>query len=140
MTTILACARLGVMVADSSITDADRVWAGRKVWRVRGALVGMAGDDSDRLAFLEWYRGGMVGPAKMGESSALILNARGLYLIDANYTAPQRLESGREAIGTGGKAAICVYEALRFTDPRKAVRIVCKHDANSRGPVRSYTL
>lgn len=128
------------MVADSSITDADRVWVGRKVWRVRGALVGMAGEDSGRLAFLKWYRGGMVGTASMGESTALILNASGLYLIDANYAEPQRLESGREAIGTGGKAAICAYEALRFTDPRKAVRIVCKHDANSRGPVRSYAL
>ena len=140
MTTVLACARLGIMVADSSVSDDDRVWAGRKVWRVRGALIGMAGTDSERLAFLAWYRGGMLSPVKLGESSALILSRKGLFVIDANYVEPQRVESGREAIGTGAKAAMCAYEALDFTDPRRAVRIVCKHDAGSRGPVRRYAL
>lgn len=33
MTSILADARLGVMVSDSSISDGDRVWLGRKTYR-----------------------------------------------------------------------------------------------------------
>ena len=61
-------------------------------------------------------------------------------MFDANYLQPTRLASGREAIGTGGKAAMCAYEALWFTDPRRAVSIVCKHDAASRTPVRVYRL
>ena len=50
------------------------------------------------------------------------------------------MASGIEAIGSGGKAAICAYEALALTDPVHAVRIVCKHDAGSRAPVRVYRL
>lgn len=100
----------------------------------------MAGNDADRAAFLVWFRGGMKGRVDFGTSSALILNSSGLYIFDANYTAPVRLEHSREAIGTGAKAAMCAYEALGFTDPQRAVRIVCRHDAGSRGPVRTYRL
>jgi hypothetical protein len=140
MTTILADAKLGVMVADSSISNDDRVWSGKKVWRVRDALVGMAGQDNDRIAFLDWYRAGMNGPVAIGEASALILTPRGLFFMDANYAAPQRVEHGREAVGTGDKAAMCAYEALGWQDPARAVRIVCKHDSASRSPVRTYHL
>ena len=140
MTTILSDAKLGVMVSDSSISDGDRVWGGKKVWRVRGNLIGLSGDDATSQAFLVWYRGGMKTKIDMGNTSALILRSDGLFIMDANYTQPQRLVSGREAIGTGGKAAMCVHEALGFTDPRRVVRIVCKHDAASRGPVRVYKI
>ncbi len=91
MTTILADAKLGVMVADSSISNDDRVWSGMKVWRVRDCLVGMAGEDPHRMAFLDWYRAGMAGAVEMGAASALILTPRGLFFMDANYTAPQRV-------------------------------------------------
>lgn len=140
MTTILADHHLGLMVCDSNITDEDRVWVGKKVWRIGGTLIGMAGTDADRTAFLKWYRAGMKGPVNFGGSSALILTRVGLFLFDANYTTPQKIERGREAIGLGGKAAMCAYEALGFNDPRRAVKIVCKHDASSRGPVRVYRL
>lgn len=140
MTTILASVEHGVIVADSNISDDDRIWTGKKVWRIKGSLIGMAGCDADRAAFLAWFRGGMDGPVEFGTSSALILNSTGLYLFDANYTTPQRLEHGREAIGTGAKAAMCAFEALGWQDPKRAVQIVCKHDAGSRGPVRVYRL
>lgn len=140
MTTILADLKFGVMVADSNVSDTDRVWSGRKVFRIKGALIGMAGDDSSREAFLAWYRTGFEGKVKFDGSSALILCKAGLFFFDSNYLKPTRVTSGREAIGSGGKAAMCAYEALWFTDPRKAVSIVCKHDAGSRGPVRVYRL
>lgn len=140
MTTILASVRHGLMCADSNVSDDDRIWTGRKVWRVKGALIGFAGNDADTAAFLPWYRSGMDGSVKFGISSALILDATGLYLFDANYTKPQKLEHGREAIGTGAKAAMCAFEALGWEDPKRAVRIVCKHDNGSRGPVRVYHL
>jgi hypothetical protein len=142
MTTILADRRLGVMVSDSSMTDDDRQWAARKVWRVRGGLLGFAGSEPDFDRFKAWYRGGMAEPADFdfGESQALVLDASGLYFFDANYTTLKRIDGGREAIGTGGKAAICAYEALRFQDPARAVRIACKHDSGSRAPVRVYRL
>lgn len=140
MTTILASIRHGLMCADSNVCDDDRIWTGRKVWRIKGALIGLAGTDADRSAFLEWYRAGMEGPVKFDTSSALILSAAGLFIFDANYTQPQRLEHGREAIGSGAKAAMCAFEALGWDDPKRAVQIVCRHDAGSRGPVRVYRL
>lgn len=140
MTTILADTRFGLMVADSGVSDGERVWSDKKVFRVRGSLIGLAGDDSDCTAVLAWFKAGMSGHVKAGGSSALILNGDGLFLFNANYTEPQRLKKGREAIGTGAMAAMAAYEALSFLDPRKAVQIVCKHDAGSRGPVHVYQL
>lgn len=140
MTTILSDFKLGVMVSDSSMSDGDRVWGSKKVWRVNGALIGMAGEDSYRMKFIEWYRCGMEGKPDIGTGAALILTSQGLFFFDKNYDSLLKLTSGREAIGTGGKSAMCVHEALGFTDPRRAVRIVCKHDAASRVPVRSYKL
>lgn len=140
MTTILSDYRFGIMVADSNVSDEDRVWAGKKVFRIKGALIGMSGAGAESKAFLDWYRSGFVGSVKFGGSSALILCKVGLFHYDSNYVKPVRVPSGREAIGTGGKAAMCAYEALWFTDPRRAVSIVCKHDASSRAPVRVYRL
>lgn len=54
--------------------------------------------------------------------------------------APIHVQSGREAIGSGAMAALAVHEALDFADPARAVRVVCRHDAGSRGPVRVYHL
>jgi hypothetical protein len=140
MTTILADVRFGVMVAESNISDGDRVWFGPKVRRVKGALVGLAGNVDEATWFLDWWKRGMPNERhRFSHSNALVLTSTGL--LSFNYTCvPETIKGGREAIGTGAKAAMCAYEALGFADPKKAVQIVCKHDAGSRGPVRVYRL
>lgn len=138
MTTILADAKLGLMVADSSISDTDRVWVGRKVFRIRGALVGVSGTVDHWLPVIEWLRKGGE-PPKFKDASILVLNEHGLFVYNTGPQA-EKIACGREAIGTGAKAAMCAYEAMGFSDPRRAVRIVCKHDAGSRAPVRVYKL
>lgn len=140
MTTVLADAKLGLMVADSNISDDDRKWTGRKVFRGPGVLMGLAGVWHECLQLRDWYMGGMVSaPPRLTNVSALILAHDGLFFVDEKLV-PQRIESGREAIGSGAKAAICAYEALGWKDPKKAVQIVCRHDAASRAPVRVYKL
>lgn len=138
MTTLLADARLGVMVSDSSATDDDRVWSERKVFRYQGALYGFAGTVDERIAFMEWIKGDGKVP-DFSNSYCLMLSESGLILYDKT-TMPQKVPRGIEAVGTGAKAAMCAYEALAFTDPVRAVRIVCKHDSASRVPVRVYRL
>jgi len=138
VTTILSDAHLGVMVADSSVSDGDRVWSERKVFRIKGALIGLAGEDGDCGRFLQWVKDGLPGKPRFGETAALILTPGQLLFFDGNYVEPVKVKSGREAIGSGGKSAMCAYEALGWTDPRRAVRIVCRHDAASRAPVRVY--
>lgn len=140
MTTLLADSRLGLMVSDSSISDGDRVWLGKKVYRYRGHLLGFAGDVNEVEGFLKWWKaGGTDKPPKFTGSQCLILSASGLWSYNVS-TTPERIVSGIEAIGSGAKAAMCAYEALGFDDPQRAVSIVCKHDAGSRGPVRVYRL
>lgn len=139
MTTVLADARLGVMVSDSNVSDGERCGRMRKVWRVRGELIGCAGTVAEIEAFVAWYRSGMQDKARFPSVSALVLTRDGL-LHFAGSDMPIHVQGGREAVGSGAMAAMAAYEALEFRDPRKAVRIVCKHDAGSRGPVRVYKL
>ena len=144
MTTVLADARLGVVVADSSISDGDRQWRGRKVFRVGGDIVAFSGAVDEGMMFVDWLRKGAQAAKKpklsSGRFQGLVLNTHGLFSFQYDLLLPVPVECGFEAIGSGGKAAMCAYEALGFTDPKRAVQIVCKHDAGSRAPVRVYHL
>lgn len=137
MTTILADAKLGIMVSDSNSSDGERCGTMRKVWRIKGCLVGASGTVSEIEAFLNWWKTGE--KAKFSSVFALVMFERKL-LYFAGSDAPIHIQSGREAVGTGAMAAMAAYEALGWKDPRKAVTIACKHDANSRSPVRLYQL
>lgn len=137
MTTIIADARLGLMVSDSRVCDGDRVWLVPKVFRIDETLYGFAGVVSESIAFMAWLDGGP--KPKFNSSSCLMLNASGLFIYENSLT-PQKVRRGIEAIGTGAKAAMCAYEALGYGDPAKAVRIVCKHDSSSCAPVRVHKL
>ena len=140
MTTILADARLGLMVSDSSISSDDRVWSGPKVFRVRGDLYGFSGDVLEAERFLDWIKSDKAGRApKFSSSECLMLSHDGLFHFLAS-TTPSPVKGGIEAIGSGGKAARCAYQALGCFDPTQAVQIVCHHDSGSRAPVRTYKL
>ena len=142
MTTILADARRGVIVSDSNLTDGERSWSTRKVHRVKSMLIGLAGTMLESLSFLQWARSGMSTPPDFAfdHCTALVLDSSGLYLFDMNTDGLTKVTRGIESIGTGGMGAMCAYEALGYQDPARAVRISCKHDAGSRGPVRTYRL
>jgi ATP-dependent protease HslVU (ClpYQ) peptidase subunit len=140
MTTILADLRKGLMVSDSAAGDGDRVWTVRKVWKLNGLLIGMAGSVAEHPDFLQWVRTGCSGRAPRFKSSAALVMSADELLYFSGGCEPMQVPSGIEAIGSGGKAAMCVYDALGFEDPAQVVRIVCKHDAGSRGPVKTYKL
>lgn len=140
MTTILADTHLAIMVSDSSISDGDRIWTGRKVYRHNGALIGFAGDVNQAEQFLHWWKGSCTAkPPKFDRSQALVLSVHGLLAFNIS-TVPEKVVAGREAIGSGSKAAMCAYQAMNWLNPVKAVSIVCNHDAGSRKPVRKYHL
>ena len=140
MTTVLADWHQGLMVSDSNVSDTDRHWTQRKVFRIRGALVGIAGTMVQAEQFLAWYRKGCEDkPPKMDEMSALVMSMDGLLHYQAGHI-PMPVPTGREAIGSGAKAAMVGYELLGWKDPKRVVTVVCHHDANSRAPVRIYRL
>lgn len=141
MTTVLADWHLRLMVSDSNVSDLDRHWSQRKVFRIRGQLVGIAGALTQAEQFLVWMRGGCKEkpPSKLDEMTALVMSADGL-LHYAGTHLPLPVPCGREAIGSGAKAAMVGYQLMKWSDPRGVVRAVCDHDANSRAPVRVYRL
>jgi hypothetical protein len=107
------------------------------VFRYKGALYGFSGDTDEAVQFMAWIKGGKL--PHFSHSDCLVLSDAGL--VHYNHgTVAQSVARGIEAIGTGAKAAMCAYEALQFTDPVRAVKIVCKHDSGSRAPVRVYRL
>lgn len=140
MTTVLADARHGIMLSDSSISDGDRVWIGRKVVRCSGELFGFSGDCDEAVQFMAWWKSGQSSKLPhFRNSCCLRLSPTGLFHYDHGIT-PQKVPSGIESIGTGAKAAIAAYDALGFTNPRRVLALACKYDANSRAPVRIYKI
>lgn len=140
MTTVLASLAHGLMICDSRISDGDRKWRGRKVWRFGGMLVGVAGDAQTFLPAIDWLRKGGEPPSTWDESTdLLVLRPEGLFAYCGGPT-PERIRCGREAIGTGSQAAMAAFEALGWEDPKRAVQIACHYDAASDRPVRVYRL
>jgi ATP-dependent protease HslVU (ClpYQ) peptidase subunit len=140
MTTILADARLGVMVADSNVSDGVSAGRMRKVWRIKGNLYGLSGQVAEFEPFLDWVRSDFEGDSSGFSNVAalgLMLDGR---LIEYTGKIATPVQCGRSAVGSGSLAAMAAHEALNYEDPRKAVRIACNHDAKSRGPVRLYQL
>lgn len=140
MTTVLADWHAGVMVSDSQVSDEDRKWCHRKVFRIRGSLVGVSGLWVQADQFLKWFKGGCVDkPPKLDQFSGLVMSADGLLHYQYGHL-PIPVPCGREAIGTGAKAAMVGYQLMGWKDARRVVRVVCEHDSSSRAPVRVYRL
>jgi ATP-dependent protease HslVU (ClpYQ) peptidase subunit len=136
VTTIIADAKLGVMVSDSHWSDGDEVGPARKVWRYRGVLVGMAGSMSHIREVRAWFRKGCRGRATGGDVTAICLSTRGVEVwtpIDGFLPMPDQW-----AIGTGGKAARAALMA--GASPVKAMAITKLIDSTTSGPTRTYKL
>lgn len=134
MTTIIADASLGVMCSDSQWSDDDEKGSVRKVWRIKGALVGFAGDMDQAAKAREFISGR--GPAPCGNVTALWLGPEGLRV----WTPSDGwLDIGPvHAIGSGSKAA----RAAHFVGatPQQAIRAAAAVDAGTGGRVRTYWL
>lgn len=140
MTTILADWHAGIMVSDSQVSDSDRKWSQRKVFRVRGMLIGYSGPVVQAQQFLDWYRKGCADkPPKLDQCEVLVMSLDGLLHYQGGHL-PIPVPAGREAIGSGAKAAMVGYQLMGWKDARKVVRTVCEHDIGSRAPVRVYHL
>lgn len=137
MTTIVADARAGIMAADSDWTDGDACGVTRKVFRIRGALVGFAGTLRDIETVRAWFRSGFKGEPPDTDVSALILRRSGISVWNSvNGELPEGHH--QFAIGTG---AMCARGAMAAgATCAQAVRIAIRIDANSSGRVRVYKL
>lgn len=137
MTTITVDAALGVMCADSHWSDGTEKGPMRKVWRINGALVGLAGD----LAAIEITKAylrdgaGTVPPAGATAVALLLDGAKTFTWTRQDGFTPV---PGRYAIGSGGKSARAALEA--GASASKALAIARNIDANTSGRTRVYKL
>lgn len=138
MTTIVADARVGVMVCDSRTTVGETWHPSTKVWRWGSELVGCAGTDDNIQRWRKWYEGGKRGARPKCENfCALILRDSGVwYAYDGGHEC--LIERGFHGIGTGGPSAIAVM--LAGHDAKMAVEIACQVDVASGGEVILHRL
>lgn len=137
MTTITVDAYQGIMCSDSHWTDQSSRGPARKVFRINGALVGLAGSLGHFEEALEHIR--LTGGSKLHSKcdvTALILDGRRVKTwapVDGLLDAPSRY-----AIGGGGDAARGAMMA--GASARKALAIAKEIDANTSGRTRVYKL
>lgn len=137
MTTITVDAAEGVMCSDSHWTDQSSRGPARKVFRVNGALVGLAGSLGHFEEALDHLR--LTGGAKLHgkcDITALILDGRRVKIwtaVDGLLDAPPRY-----AIGGGGDAARGALMA--GASAHRALAIAKEIDANTSGRTRVYKL
>lgn len=152
MTTIVY--RDGVMAADSCITMSDESAGDHKGTCVKlfrlpkikdslpACIVGLQGESSPGMAWLEWYKGGQEDDdlkshirSSGADFTALVLYRHGLFVWDS-WLVPERIEDDFYAIGSGTKAA---YGALHMgADAVKAVEVACLVDPYTAGPVKHF--
>jgi ATP-dependent protease HslVU (ClpYQ) peptidase subunit len=134
MTTIVADFKAGTMCADSQWTDGEERGPARKVHRIKGALIGLAGDLDGIFAWLKAYRSGAALPKC--NATAMLLDETGIHTwtaLDGWIPMPSPW-----AIGSGGKLARAAMMA--GADAKQAVRIAIQIDASTNGVVRTYRL
>lgn len=143
MTTIVY--RDGIMAADSRVTTEGEA-AGHvvhycvKLFRKSGAILGLQGESSPGMFFLEWYGSGKPAPSALQESEAdfcaLVLTKKGLFEYDKWCNAePVLMPKHRpfHSIGSGSKAA---FGALAMgASARRACAIACSFDPYTAPPV-----
>jgi len=139
--------RNGVMAADSRITftgEESGTAYGRceKLFRVRDAIIGLQGESSPGLVFLDWYASGAV-EAHEGlvhsdaDFYALVMTSTGVYMFD-KWCRGERVLDEFWAIGSGAKAALGAMHM--GADAREACAIACRIDPYCALPIETMTL
>lgn len=138
MTTIAACKRERVMCSDSFWTDGEECGFTKKVFRVRGELLGGGGTARYLDQWFAAYRRNKPLPKPIASDVIVLrLSDKGIH-VWSSVDDWMQIEQAQFAIGTGGKAARAAMAA--GASCARAVRIACDIDASTGGPVRTYRL
>lgn len=149
MTTIVY--RDGIMASDSRST-AESEAGGSRVFKcvkmyekiVPGegrVVIGTAGEGYPALLFVDWYGTGKEPPGTLIDGDAdftcIVLSKRGLWEYD-KWCRGEKVIGKFYAIGSGAKAAL---GALHMgANAAQSVRVACKIDPYSAGPIRTMRL
>ena len=141
MTTIAY--RNGVLAGDSQVTD-GQIWTADKLFDVSSSagrlLVGVCGDVYAGLVFVEWLKNEKSRKPDIGNEDfeAIVIAESGRVTIWNQSLIGWRPKGKYFAIGSGGPVAMGAMSAGKGAID--AVKVACKHDPYTRGPVRSLRL
>ena len=134
MTTVACDRDLEEMAADSRLTDGDTNANARKLWKVNGHLIGVAGDYPAAVAFVNWYKSKTKpNVPDMKNLNVMVLTPTGKILHYDHSLHPYEVTDNFSAIGSGAQAALGAMHA--GARPRDAVRIASKIDRNTGGRI-----
>jgi hypothetical protein len=122
------------MATDSLANVSGLKFRTRKLYRIRGALVGLSGTMDEIVMFAHWYeRGADLADRPQGiAGAALVLDASGLWRYESNcYPIP--ILDDFAAAGSGASVALT---AMRLgKTPEEAVALACEVDLYTGPPV-----
>lgn len=140
MTTIVAT--LDAMGADTMVSRADGTfYSTTKIVRIKGDLLGAAGDAGDCTRFLDWAKHDYaekkrprftVAAGERDEAVLLILNSEGLFTMSTTDPYPEMITSDCYAIGSGGDAARAAIMCGKSME--EALAIAAQIDMHTRAP------
>lgn len=139
MTTIAADLLRGVMCADTQWNDGSMKGRWRKVYRRKGALIGLAGALSEHAIWLKAYDTGLWEDhyPSIHETVAIRLDRASLstWTIEDGWI---KVQEPRWAIGSGASFAIGAMDAGATVE--QAIRVALKRDAGTSGRVSRFRL
>jgi hypothetical protein len=144
MTTIAVDSKERVMCSDSFWTDGTSCGYTKKIFRIRGDLLGGAGTTKILDAWFDAYKAGEGLSKIRGDIHILRLKKNGKIDEWSENNGWSDIEQPQFSIGTGGQAAraamAAFVKATGSANCAKAVRIVSDVVADCGGPIRTYRL
>lgn len=138
MTTIVATKSM--MAADSKTVVGESWFYSRKLYRIGGAIVGVAGDSQAIEKFLAWYGKPRSKKPEFKDSesfAALVLTPKGLFHVDESLTLDP-VHDDYFAVGSGAIAALVAMDC--GLSPVEAVEAASRRDLNTGGRVETMEL
>lgn len=150
MTTIVYSPDEGVMASDSQDTGEARKATCDKIYKVNGHLIGTAGGSYAGLLFLRWFANweeepdwddwdehpDLVNLDYEEDFECLVVRPDGSAYTINRLFVPYEMKN-EEPIGIGSGAGPALGAMHAGAGAREAVKIACKIDAYSSGPIQS---
>lgn len=152
MTTIVYDPETRTMAGDSQDTEGHRKMECVKIYRVNDHLIGTAGGSFAGLLFIAWFEEWEDEPDYTDWDShpdltnldleedfeCLVIRPDGsAYLINRLFVP---YEMPDDICGVGSGSGVAMGAMMAGADVKKAVKIACKIDAYSSGPIQSMKL
>jgi len=135
MTTVV-CTRSDI-ASDSQLTGEFRASA-KKIWKVKGGYVGVAGSYGACVRFVKYLKGDLEDEPDMEEVDAMMLTNDGRILHFNQSLEPFEVNDEFSAIGSGAMAALAAMHMGATVD--RAIEVASLVDVGSGGPVQHYRI